>query len=562
MTATAQPTTTVAAELLARLRDHGITRVFGIVGREAEAILFDEVEGLDFVLTRHEFAAGVIADVLARLTGSLQVCFATLGPGMTNLATGVATSALDRSPVLALAAQIESADCFPTEAHQCLDNVAVMRSLTKYCAQLERPSDAAQMVDDAIDASCTEPVGPSFISLPIDALRAEVPSTKPRPLVNRSSESIRSDPDWLAKVRAVRNLLETAQHPVLLVGSAAIRSHAGVSIRALAERLGAPVITSYSAKGVLPEDHPLNYGPVTKYMDGILGIPALDQIFGPVDLVVGLGYDYAEALRPSLWARGAAKTFVRVATCANPVPARVQADIDVVADLPEFTSALVESVGDIDPKVPHDISAVRTRKSDLMRDDRVYGSGLAVHQVISAVNDVAAGQSTIVTDIGLYRHHAVLFSRADRPYAFLTSAGCSSFGYGLPAAIGAALADQGPRVYLIAGDGGFHSSSCDLETAVRLRLPITALVLTNQRNGLIELYQRVGHGRSHLVTTAFGPVDFVALAKANGGDGERAVSTEALRAALRRAQTADGPVVIEVPITYESELQAFEVIPE
>jgi N2-(2-carboxyethyl)arginine synthase len=151
--------------LLRRLAEHGVRHVFGVGGREASAILFDECADIDFILTRHEFTAGVMADVFARLTGRPQACFATLGPGMNNLATGVATAALDRSPVIALAAQSESYDCVPNETHQCLDSVAVMRPLTKYAVQLER-ADITDLVDSAIGASTVEPVGPSFIGLP------------------------------------------------------------------------------------------------------------------------------------------------------------------------------------------------------------------------------------------------------------------------------------------------------------------------------------------------------------------------------------------------------------
>ncbi|MGI5996608.1 MAG: thiamine pyrophosphate-binding protein, partial [Saccharomonospora viridis] len=138
---------TTAKLLLSRLREHGVEHVFGIVGREAEAILFDEVEGIDFILTRHEFTAGIMADVLARLTNRPQACFATLGPGATNLSTGVATSALDRSAVIALAAQSESHDIFPNDTHQCVDTVGLMRPLTKFAAELARPGDIVDLVD-------------------------------------------------------------------------------------------------------------------------------------------------------------------------------------------------------------------------------------------------------------------------------------------------------------------------------------------------------------------------------------------------------------------------------
>lgn len=186
---------TTAHALLRRLHDHGVRTVFGVVGREAASILFDEAEGIDFVLTRHEFTAGVAADVLARITGRPQACWATLGPGMTNLSTGVATSILDRSPVIALAAQSESHDIFPNDTHQCLDSVAVMDPMTKYSVELQRPDDITDLVDSAMTAAMTEPVGPSFISLPVDLLGGAIDTSVVHPRRGlRPSRSARSRP--------------------------------------------------------------------------------------------------------------------------------------------------------------------------------------------------------------------------------------------------------------------------------------------------------------------------------------------------------------------------------
>lgn len=551
--------TTAAALLLQRLRAHGVEKVFGVVGREAASVLFDEVDGLDFVLTRHEFTAGVMADVLARITGRPQACFATLGPGMTNLSTGVATSALDRSPVIALAAQSESYDVFPVDTHQCLDSVAMMRPMTKYATELARPGDITDLVDSAVTASTAEPVGPSFISLPVDLLGTGVPEAdevRP-PVARRPRKPLAAvDADWTDRLAQTVELLERAEHPVLVVGASAIRSGAVDAVRGLVERLNIPVITTYIAKGVLPHGHPLAYGAVTGYMDGILGFPALETLFGPSDLVIALGYDYAEDLRPSMWAHGREKKVVRVAPAPNPVPRVFRPDVDVVTDVLAFTEALDAATREVAPKVPHDVSALRERVTEFLADPREYEDGMRVHQVIDSMNTVMAeaaapGQGTIVSDIGFFRHYGVLFARADQPFGFLTSAGCSSFGYGLPAAMGAQLARPGEPVFLIAGDGGFHSNSADLETMARLNLPIVTVVVNNDTNGLIELYQNLGHHRSHDPAIRFGSVDFVQLAQANGVEAERADDRAALLAALRKGAGLGRPYLIETRVAYD-----------
>ncbi|TCO62912.1 thiamine pyrophosphate-binding protein [Actinocrispum wychmicini] len=546
---------TAAKLMLARLRDHGVRHVFGIVGREASAILFDEIDGIDFVLTRHEFTAGVMADVLSRLTNRPQACFATLGPGATNLSTGVATSRLDRSAVIALAAQSESYDYFPNDTHQCVDTVAVMAPLTKFSAQLARPEDIVDLVDSAVLASSVEPLGPSFLSLPVDLLGAEcaqpvtpiVPSSRVRGVV---------DSNWKAELELVVSSLERAAHPVLVVGSATIRAEAVEALRAFVERLHIPVITTYTAKGVLPSRHPLNYGAVSGYMDGILGFPALDSLFGPADLVITLGYDYAEDLRPSMWSRGVPKTVVRVSATHNPIPRVFRPDLDVVVDPASFLAGLESRTAGLAPRQPHDITELRQRIAEFLADPEDYSDGMRVHQVIDTMNSVLKG-GTFVSDIGYFRHYGVLFAKADQPYGFLTSAGCSSFGYGLPAAMAAQLARPNEPVFLIAGDGGFHSNSADLETVARLNLPIVMVVVNNSRNGLIELYQNLGHGRSHNPAVGFTNVDFVQLANANGVEGVRAEDRTGLASALRKGLELRRPFLVEVPITYEFSASGF-----
>lgn len=541
---------TASKALLERLHEHGVERVFGIVGREAASILFDEVEGLDFVLTRHEFSAGVMADVLARITNRPQACFATLGPGMTNLSTGVATSALDRSAVIALAAQSESHDLFPNVTHQCLDSVAIMAPMTKYAAELERPREITDLVDSAVAAATQEPVGPSFISLPVDLLGSEIGDAAPAPAVAPASITGAVDPAWRDRLDEVVEVLRGAQHPVFVVGSATIRAGGVDALRTLVERLQIPVITTYTAKGVLPSDHPLNYGAVSGYMDGILDFPALPTLFGDVDVVVTVGYDYAEDLRPSMWKHGIDKTDVRVAREPNPVPRVYRPAVDVVTDPAEFLRELDARTTDFDAFTPHDVSALRARIAEFLADPAEYDNGMRVHQVMDEMNKVVDG-GTIVSDIGYFRHFGVLFAKSDQPYGFLTSAGCSSFGYGLPAAMAAQIARPDETVLLIAGDGGFHSNSADLETLARLNLPVVVVVVNNSRNGLIELYQNLGHQRSHAPAVAFDSVDFVALAQANGVEAVHAGDRAALASALAKGKEMRRPFLIEVGIAYE-----------
>ncbi|MDB5072336.1 MAG: Acetolactate synthase large subunit, partial [Candidatus Eremiobacteraeota bacterium] len=173
--AAAESQATVAEYLLRYLAQRGITHVFGVVGREAAAILFDEPNAPEFILTRHEFTAGVAADVQARITGTPAACFATLGPGITNLSTAVACAFLDRSPLIAIGAQAETTDGVPGQTHQCIDNVALMRPITKYSAEIRSADELVPELEKCLAVAMEEPLGPAFISIPIDVLSSTMP---------------------------------------------------------------------------------------------------------------------------------------------------------------------------------------------------------------------------------------------------------------------------------------------------------------------------------------------------------------------------------------------------
>jgi N2-(2-carboxyethyl)arginine synthase len=231
-----------------------------------------------------------------------------------------------------------------------------------------------------------------------------------------------------------------------------------------------------------------------------------------------------------------------------------------VADVAEFVGALSDATAGMAPVPAHDIGGVRHAKARLLGDPQERVTGMRVHQVVDCMNTVLSGAGTFVSDIGMFRHFGALFARADEPYRFLTSAGCSSFGYGLPAAMAVKLVRPSEPVLLITGDGGLHSNSGDIETAVRLGLGIVIVVVNNSRNGLIELYQGFGHQRSYPPATRFGDVDFVQLALANGAGGVKAYDRASLLAALRKGIDLQSPYLIEVPIEYDLRPDAYGAI--
>ncbi|MHB1955817.1 MAG: thiamine pyrophosphate-binding protein, partial [Sulfobacillus sp.] len=260
------------AEILQKaLVKNGVSHVFGILGREAEALAFTD-PGLRFILTRHEFTAGVACDAYARVSGKAQACFSTFGPGATNLSTGIASSCLDRSPMLAMSAQIEKHDIVYNHVHQCLDQAAIMRPMCKYSNEVQETKEIASEIKKALDCAYTELFGPSYLSLPLDILTADLPTSEANLLLDAATGAgpvrlPRADP---AGLKAVHEALVRAKRPVAIVGNGIFREDALQGFKAVVHKYGLPVISSLASKGALPEEDDHNIGPVNRYLNGIL----------------------------------------------------------------------------------------------------------------------------------------------------------------------------------------------------------------------------------------------------------------------------------------------------
>lgn len=540
--------TTTANRMLHCLHELGVGYVYGVVGREADSIMFDECDDIEFILTRHEANAGFMAVAMARFTGMPQVCFSTLGPGSTNLATAMATAMLDRYPLICIAAQIEIHERAYNFAHQCVDGVSINSPVAKFSYEMAPGDDIAAILREARRLSLASPAGPVFISIPNDILKqqADETGTFAASLDRASAPSAEfAEPEALARAAAVLN---ESEQPLLVVGDAALRAGCAEEIAALAHRCSIPVVSSYSGKGALSPEDPLYYGPITPHMDAVLEYPALGEVFSPVDSLLLVGYDIAEHLLPAVWRQGKEKTVIRLAEYENPTPHHIEPDLDlVVASLREALRGISEQV---EPRSDrHSVEELARHMGRMEADRTPHEAGLLPQQVIGVLNHHYPDY-ILCNDVGYHRHISALFFRANRPLDFVTSAGLSSFGTGLPFGIGAKLANPGRDVVVVAGDTGFHSSGAELETAARLGLKLTILVYQNSKAGLIERYQQLGHGRVNPKVLQYNRVDFAALARANGCQGLTISEIGQLEGALKDADSFGGPTVIELPIEY------------
>lgn len=537
-------------KLLRYLHSAGVENIFGIVGREATEILFDEYsEKVKFILTRHELTAGVAASAISRFTNKPQACFGTLGPGPTNFMTAVGTAMLDRNPLILITAQIESTGISYNDAHQCINAVEMMKPITKYAYELKSPTELKEVLESAIKASMSYPYGPSFISVPIDFLSATMEDDDNKLSLNQSYSTLSTD--FEISLKNIVNLIKNAKNPLIIPGDTVLKVKNGPSlVRKLAEALNIPVVTPYSTKGVLPQNHKLNFGVIGSHLDPIIGYPALHTIFEEPDALLLLGYDLVEHF-PSAWGGRKRKKIAVINPYINTSHIAVKPDVVAIGTLEFGINYLLQNSKIIGKKHVTYPKAMKERISAMEADKKVYKEGLLPNQVLDELNKFYNDDYILANDIGMNRHTSAIFFHANKPNDFVTSAGFSSFGTGLSMGIGAKIANPTRNVVVIAGDGGFHSNSGDLETIVRLGLKITIVLFNNNMNGLIKRFQLIGkQKRNHPGSIYFAPVDFAKLAIANGCQGLYAQSRKELKKALSLAEKNNGPTLIEVKIHY------------
>ena len=505
-------TSSVARAVGDRLRAAGIRHVYGHPGGEVVDLIegFRQA-GLEFVLTKQETAAAFMAEAGATLIGVPGVCLATLGPGATNLVTGIAHAYLDRAPVLAFTGQLP-ADRYEIATHQRLDLGELFAPITKWHAKLS-PSNAAAVMERALRTAQRARRGPVHIEVASDVpTQPTVDVALPR-FVTEPTTAIDED-----AVRTAMARLRGSEHPLLLVGMDANDEAVAGPLRALAEAWSVPVMVSPKAKGVFPEDHELFLGTI----EG-LGTAYLYDYIDTCDLVLMVGFDPVEFDRD--WS----------------ARARI-VHIGVLPNDDRYYGSEVELVGPIDialerlrassePRPKREREELRAFRDAFVERVRPSARGLTAQQVLAELRGALPRDALLTCDVGYNKAVSAQCWPAYRPRTFFVSNGLSSMGYGLPAALGLKLADPSRSVACVLGDGGFAMSMAELETGVRRGLGVTVVVLADDALSQIKAGQE---RKGYPVTgTTFGALDYPKLAAAFGIAGIDVTSVEECRAALR-----------------------------
>jgi acetolactate synthase-1/2/3 large subunit len=532
------------AELLVRcLENEGVEYVFGLPGEEnlhlLEALRHSSIQ---FITTRHEQGAAFMADLYGRLTGKAGVCLSTLGPGATNLMTGVADANLDGAPLVAITGQVGT-DRMHIESHQYLDLVAMFAPVTKWNAQIVRPSNTAEIVRKAFKIAQTEKPGAVHIDLPENI--AAMPVTG-KPLTKDEREKTFASFRSLGKAAVA---ISKAKNPLILVGNGAIRANASEALTEFATRLNIPVVNSFMGKGVIPYTHPLSLWTV--------GLQQRDHIscaFDDTDLIIAVGYDLIE-YSPKKWNPEGKIPIIHIGINPAEIDSSYIPQVEVVGDIAD---SLEEIMKQADRKGKAAPSAVKLREA-IREDYEQYanddGFPIKPQKIIYDLRQVMGPEDIVISDVGAHKMWIARHYHGDRPNTCIISNGFAAMGIAIPGAVAAKLVHPNRKVVAVTGDGGFMMNCQELETALRVKTPFVTLIFNDGGYGLIEWKQQNHFGVGESAFVKFGNPDFVKFAESMGLKGYRVTSAADLIPTLKMALEQDVPSVIDCPVDYAENMR-------
>ncbi|BAU41638.1 acetolactate synthase large subunit [Leptolyngbya sp. O-77] len=530
------------AELLVKcLENEGVEYIFGLPGEEnlhvLEALKHSSIK---FITTRHEQGAAFMADVYGRLTGKAGVCLSTLGPGATNLMTGVADANLDRAPLVAITGQVGT-DRMHIESHQYLDLVAMFSPVTKWNAQIVRPSITPEIVRKAFKIAQSEKPGAVHIDLPenIAAMTAEG-----TPLRKEAIEKVYAS---FNSIERAATAISQAKNPIILVGNGAIRSHASDAVTNFARSLNIPVANTFMGKGVIPYTDRLALWTV--------GLQQRDFIscgFDNTDLVIAIGYDLIE-YSPKRWNPTGEIPIIHI----NATPAEIDSSYiplaEVIGDISDSLEEILRRSDRQDKPEPY---AIHLRK-DILADYEEHAKDdsfpVKPQKLIHDLRTVMGPEDIVISDVGAHKMWMARHYHCDRPNTCIISNGFAAMGIAIPGAIAAKLVAPNRKVVAVTGDGGFMMNNQELETALRIGTPFVTIIFNDGGYGLIEWKQHNHFGESAFIK--FTNPDFVKLAESMGLKGYRISATTDFIPTLKEALAQDVPAIIDCPIDYSENLR-------
>ncbi|WP_135825354.1 acetolactate synthase large subunit [Halorussus ruber] len=522
-----------AAVLVAGLEQEGVEHVFGLPGEENEATMFALRDSdVTFVPVRHEQGAAFMADVYGRLTGDAGVCLSTLGPGATNLLTGVADANLDKAPLVAITGQ-GGLESLHVESHQKLDVVEMFAPVTKWNAQISDPGIVHESVRKAFKTAEYEKPGATHLELPEDVADedCDVEPMEPRQRVRRPEPDVPS-------IDKVRELLADAERPIVIAGNGAVRTDASDDLRAFVESYDLPVAATYMGKGAVSDDD--EHSLLT--LDSGEHEEASDAIESS-DLVITVGYDIAEH-DPADWNPEKDTTIVHVDSEPAEVYEHYNPDVEVVSDIAAAVRELDACCEEIDAEFERGwYDDLREHILADVSPEPDEGDAFTVKAVLPYLRDAMDAEDVLLSDVGSHKMAIAQNFVTYEPNTCIISNGLASMGISVPGGLAADLATDA-NVVAATGDGGFMMNAAEIETATRMGREYTILLFRDDEYGLIT-EEQVEHRGEHFGTELQNP-DFQTFAESFGIEAYRPESWDELEDALTEAVPSDELSLVEV----------------
>ncbi len=526
-----------ASDLLVKcLENEGVRYVFGVPGEENEDLLFSLANSsIQFIPTRHEQGAAFMADVWGRLTGQAGVCLSTLGPGATNLVTGVADAQLDKAPLVAITGQ-GSSRRLHKESHQLIDIVNLFKPITKWNTSINQAEIIPEVVRKAFKLAEVEKPGATHFELPEDIAKTEVESAPiPKRRVRRSA------PDYKA-LREAFNIIKASSRPLIIAGNGAIRKLAAKHLRAFVGQTKIPVVATFMGKGAVSDESPQSLFTLG-YKDKDYAQAAIAQ----ADCLITVGYDIAEHA-PDKWNPNHNKKIIHIDFTPAEVYNFYQPSVEIVSDV----SATLWELNNMFAReaIAFDSAWYGPIRQAVLDDLAGYNlasqAPFTIPALLPLIREHMRPEDILLSDVGSHKIWIARNYPTFEPHTCLVSNGLASMGIALPGAIAAKLANPDKRIVAIMGDGGFMMNSQEIETAKRLGLGFTIIVLNDNDYGLISWKQREHRGQA--AGTALTNPDFKKYAESFGIAGYRPETADDLRQTLSKVIASQELSLIEIPV--------------
>ena len=523
------------------LEEEEVEYIFGIPGEETLDLInaIQESEKIEFITTRHEQGAAFMADVYGRLTGKAGVCLATLGPGATNLVTGVADANLDGAPLVAITGQVGT-DKMHITSHQYLDLTKMFEPITKRTKQIVRPDTVPEIVRIAFKYAENIKPGATHIDLPTNIAKMTVTGV---PLKRKTPHAGFAT---FESIEMAARMISNAQNPVVIVGSDAVHADASEALTMFANALKIPVVNTMMAKGMISFEN--------EYSMWTIGIPQRDyinQLFDRADVVIAIGYDIVE-LNPSKWNRNNNIDILHIGYEMSHVNKYYQPKVEVVGDMKySINQILAHAKRDSIPEFALELREKIKSEHESYASDTSFP--MKPQRIINDIQKVLGEDDILISDVGAHKMWIARHYNCHNPNTCIMSNGFASMGIAIPGAVAAKLVNPGKKVLAVTGDGGFMMNSQELETACRIGTSFVTLIMNDESYGLIKWKQLEQFNKSAYVD--FTNPDFLLYAEAMHCKGYRIEQAEDLVPTLIDAFSQTVPSIIDCRVDYNENIK-------